>query len=41
MARTYDITLEDATEDTITLVLSGKPAPSGTLTMKAVTRSPG
>ncbi|MFD9469308.1 LysM peptidoglycan-binding domain-containing protein [Streptomyces goshikiensis] len=28
MARTYDITLEDATEDTIALVLSGKPAPS-------------
>lgn len=28
MARTYDLTLEDATEDTITLVLSGKPAPS-------------
>ncbi|MFD9418182.1 LysM peptidoglycan-binding domain-containing protein [Streptomyces goshikiensis] len=28
MARTYDITLEDATEDTITLVLSRKPAPS-------------
>ncbi|MGW6880862.1 LysM peptidoglycan-binding domain-containing protein [Streptomyces goshikiensis] len=27
MARTYDITLEDTTEDTITLVLSGKPAP--------------
>ncbi|MBT2611446.1 LysM peptidoglycan-binding domain-containing protein [Streptomyces sp. ISL-87] len=28
MARTYDITLDDATEDTMTLVLSGKPAPS-------------
>ncbi|MGW1939253.1 LysM peptidoglycan-binding domain-containing protein [Streptomyces goshikiensis] len=27
MARTYDITLEDTTEDTIALVLSGKPAP--------------
>ncbi|MFI5642628.1 hypothetical protein ACIA8H_35200 [Streptomyces goshikiensis] len=27
MARTYDITLEDATEDTITQVLTGKPAP--------------
>ncbi|MFG2716220.1 LysM peptidoglycan-binding domain-containing protein [Streptomyces goshikiensis] len=33
MARTYDITLEDATEDTITLVLSGKPAPSETNTV--------
>ncbi|MFF2580181.1 AfsR/SARP family transcriptional regulator [Streptomyces goshikiensis] len=27
MARTYDITLEDTTEDTINLALSGKPAP--------------
>ncbi|MFD6469541.1 LysM peptidoglycan-binding domain-containing protein [Streptomyces goshikiensis] len=33
MARTYDITLEDATEDTIALVLSGKPAPSETNTV--------
>ncbi|MCX4546914.1 LysM peptidoglycan-binding domain-containing protein [Streptomyces sp. NBC_01565] len=34
MARTYDITLEDATEDTITLVLSGKPTRSGAHTVK-------
>ncbi|MEU8942640.1 LysM peptidoglycan-binding domain-containing protein [Streptomyces goshikiensis] len=33
MARTYDITLEDATEHTINLVLSGKPAPSETNTV--------
>ncbi|MFE9847125.1 LysM peptidoglycan-binding domain-containing protein [Streptomyces goshikiensis] len=33
MARTYDITLEDTTEDTITLVLSGKPAPTGAHTV--------
>ncbi|UUU37561.1 AfsR/SARP family transcriptional regulator [Streptomyces sp. NBC_00162] len=35
MARTYDLTLEDATEDTITLVLSGKPAPTDTHTVRA------
>lgn len=34
MARTYDITLEDTTEDTIALVLSGKPAPSEANTMR-------
>ncbi|MFE3865066.1 LysM peptidoglycan-binding domain-containing protein [Streptomyces goshikiensis] len=34
MARTYDITLEDTTEDTITLVLSGKPAPTGAHTVR-------
>ncbi|MFD9411554.1 LysM peptidoglycan-binding domain-containing protein [Streptomyces sp. NPDC059989] len=35
MARTYDLALEDATEDTITLVLSGKPAPSEGHTVRA------
>ncbi|MFD5549288.1 bacterial transcriptional activator domain-containing protein [Streptomyces goshikiensis] len=35
MARTYDITLEDTTEDTIALVLSGKPAPTGAHTIHA------
>ncbi|MEU9148070.1 LysM peptidoglycan-binding domain-containing protein [Streptomyces sp. NPDC048349] len=35
IARTYDLTLEDATEDTITQVLSGKPAPSNTHTVRA------
>ncbi|OKI26612.1 hypothetical protein A6A28_16675 [Streptomyces sp. CB03578] len=34
MARTYDITLEDTTEHTINLVLSGKPAPTGAHTMQ-------
>ncbi|WP_327300062.1 bacterial transcriptional activator domain-containing protein [Streptomyces goshikiensis] len=34
MARTYDITLEDTTEHTITLVLSSKPAPTGAHTMQ-------
>lgn len=35
MARTFDLTLEDATEDTITLVLSGKPAPTNPHTVRA------
>ncbi|MGW2439670.1 LysM peptidoglycan-binding domain-containing protein [Streptomyces goshikiensis] len=34
MARTYDITLEDTTEHTINLVLSGKPAPTRAHTMQ-------
>ncbi|MFD7555203.1 LysM peptidoglycan-binding domain-containing protein [Streptomyces sp. NPDC059835] len=34
MARTYDITLDDLTEDTINLVLSGRPSPT---TLKAAT----
>ncbi|MFD5549293.1 LysM peptidoglycan-binding domain-containing protein [Streptomyces goshikiensis] len=34
MARTYDITLEDTTEHTINLALSGKPAPTGAHTMQ-------
>ncbi|MFE3995474.1 hypothetical protein ACFXPW_27795 [Streptomyces goshikiensis] len=33
MAHTYDITLKDTTEHTITLILSSKPAPSETHTM--------
>ncbi|KJY25693.1 hypothetical protein VR46_40985 [Streptomyces sp. NRRL S-444] len=28
MARTYDITLDSLTEDTINLVLSGRPSPT-------------
>ncbi|MGW3061831.1 AfsR/SARP family transcriptional regulator [Streptomyces goshikiensis] len=34
IARTYDITLEDTTEHTINLVLSGKPAPTGAHTVR-------
>ncbi|MGW0751962.1 LysM peptidoglycan-binding domain-containing protein [Streptomyces sp. NPDC002587] len=35
MARTYDLTLEDATEDTIAQALSGKPAHSEPFTVRA------